>query len=112
MPLIADLLQKQCKKRLFTVLDMKKGYHQMPLDPKSRPYTAMTSHVGLLQWRVMPMGAKNGNAAFQRMMAWILKDFDFAWAFVDDVIIASEGGSEEELINNYFKEVQAVVLKF
>ena len=49
LPLIADLLQKQSKKRMFTVLDMKKGYHKMPLDPKSRPCTAMTSHVGLLQ---------------------------------------------------------------
>ena len=112
LPLIADLLQKQCKKRLFTVLDMKKGYHQMPLDPKSRPYTAMTSHVGLLQWRVMPMGAKNGNAAFQRMMTWILRDCPFAWAFVDDVIIASEGDSEERLIENHIKEVGEVLRKF
>ena len=68
LPLISEMLQKQQAKRMFTVLDMKKGYHQMPLDPMSRPYTAMATHMGLWQWRVMPMGAKNGNAAFQRMM--------------------------------------------
>ena len=112
LPLIADLLQKQVKKKMFTVLDMKKGYHQMPLDPKSRPYTAMTSHVGLLQWRVMPMGAKNGNAAFQRMMEWILKDFDFALAFVDDVIIATEGESEEEIVEAHTEHVWQVLHKF
>ena len=66
LPLIPDMLHKHCHKRMFTVLDMKKGYHQMPLDPLSRPLTAMATHIGLLQWRVMPMGAKNGNSAFQR----------------------------------------------
>ena len=79
LPLIADMLHKHCHKRLFTVLDMKKGYHQMPLDPSSRPHTAMATHIGLLQWRVMPMGAKNGNSAFQRMMEWVLSPFVFAW---------------------------------
>ena len=111
LPLIADLLQRHSKKRMFTVLDMKKGYHQMPLDPNSRPCTAMTSHVGLLQWRVMPMGAKNGNAAFQRMMEWVLKDFDFALVFVDDVIVASEGATEEELVSNHTWHVEAVLKK-
>ena len=68
LPLIGDMLNRHGSKKVFTVLDMKKGYHQMPLATSSRPYTAMTTPFGLWQWRVMPMGAKNGNAAFQRMM--------------------------------------------
>ena len=41
LPLIDTILQKQQKKRIFTVLDLKHGYHQMPLHPDSRPCTAM-----------------------------------------------------------------------
>ena len=31
LPLINTILQKQARKRIFTVLDLKHGYHQMPL---------------------------------------------------------------------------------
>ena len=41
LPLIDTILQKQQKKRIFTVLDLKHGYHQMLLHPDSRPCTAM-----------------------------------------------------------------------
>ena len=37
LPLIDSILQKQQKKRISTVLDLKHGYHQMPLHPDSRP---------------------------------------------------------------------------
>ena len=68
LPLIDSLLQKQAEMKVFTVLDMKKGYHQMPLAKGSRHFSAMTTPSGLLQWKVMSMDVKNGNAAFQRMM--------------------------------------------
>ena len=42
LPLIDTILQKQQKKRIFTVLDLKHGYHRMPLHPDSRPCRAMS----------------------------------------------------------------------
>ena len=88
LPLIDSILQKQQKKRIFTVLDLKHGYHQMPLHPDSRPCTAMSTPLGPMQWKVVPMGAKNGNAAFQRMMEDLLGPVrDCADPFVDDIII-------------------------
>ena len=88
LPLIDSILQKQQKKRIFTVLDLKHGYHQMPLHPDSRPCTAMSTPLGPMQWKVVPMGAKNGNAAFQRMMEDLLGPVrDCADLFVDDIII-------------------------
>ena len=72
LPLIDTILQKQQKKRISTVLHLKHGYHQMPLHPDSRPSTAMSTPLGPMQWKVVPMGARNGNAAFQRMMKDLL----------------------------------------
>ena len=112
LPLIGQLIQKQMKRRMFTVLDMKKGYHQMPLAEDSRKFTAMTTPFGLWQWKVMPMGAKNGNAAFQRMMDWALRDLDCADPFVDDVIISSEGDTPEELLANHLRDVRRVLERF
>ena len=94
LPLIDSILQKQQKKRIFTVLDLKHGYHQMPLHPDSRPCTAMSTPLGPMQWRVVPMGAKSGNAVLQRMMEDLLGPVrDCADPFVDDIIIGS--GTEE-----------------
>ena len=101
LPLIDTILQKQQKKRIFTVLDLKHGYHQMPLHPDSRPCTAMSTLLGPMQWKVVPMGAKNGNAAFR----------DCADPFVDDIIIGSgtEDMTEDELIGAHEKDLRRVL---
>ena len=112
LPLIDTILQRQAMMKVFTVLDMKKGYHQMPLSQESRPLSAMVTPSGLWQWKVMPMGVKNGNAAFQRMMEWVLKDLPNATPFVDDVIIASGGDTIEEAIENHRKDLEDVMKTF
>ena len=108
LPLIDSILEKQQKKRIFTVLDLKHGYHQMPLHEDSRPCTAMCTPLGPMQWKVVPMGAKNGNAAFQRMMEDLQPVRDCAAPFVDDIIIASgnEDMTDDELIEAHEKDLR------
>ena len=67
-PLIDTILQKQQREGIFTVLDLKQGYHQMALHQDSRRCTAMSTPLRPMQWKVVPSGAQNGNAIFQRMM--------------------------------------------
>ena len=101
LSLIDSILQKQQKMRIFTVLDLKHGYHQMPLHEDSMPCTAMSTPLGPMQWKVVPMGAKNGNAAFQSMMKDLLQPVrDCADPFVDDIIIGSgtKDMTDDELI--------------
>ena len=42
-------LQKQQGKPIFSVLDLKHGYHQMPLAKSSQDATAMSTPLGLLR---------------------------------------------------------------
>ena len=112
LPLIDTILQKQQKKRIFTVLDLKGGYHRRPSHADSRPCTAMSTPLGPMQWKVVPMGAKNGNASFQRMMGDLLGPVrDCADPFVDDIIIGSstEDMTEDELIEAYEKDLRRVL---
>ena len=51
-PLINSILQKQAQKRIFTVSDLKHGYHQMPLHEDTRVCTAMSRPLGPMQWKV------------------------------------------------------------
>ena len=72
LPLIDSMLQNQAPKHFLTVLDHKHGYQQTPLHEDSRVCAAMSTPLGRRQWKVVPMGDKNGNAAFQRMMEDLL----------------------------------------
>ena len=100
LPLMDSILQKQHKKRILTVLDLMHGYYQMLMHEDSRPCTAMSPSLGSMQMKVVPMGAKNGNAAFQRMFEDLLQLVqDDADPFVDDIIIgsATEDMTDDEL---------------
>ena len=100
-----SILQKQQKKRIFTVLDLKHGYHQMLLHEDCRPCTATSTPLGPLQWNEVPMGAKNGNAAFQCIMEDLLQAV-CADLFVDSSIIGwvTEDMTGEKLIEAHEKD--------
>ena len=68
LPRIEDILHRQAQYRIWSVLDMKEGYHQVPLKKEHRPLTCMTTPQGTMQWTVLFMGLKNGGAIFQRMI--------------------------------------------
>ena len=109
LPLIGDILQKQGNFKMWSVLDMKDGFHQVPLKKEHRHITCMSTPRGTKQWTVLVMGLKNAGAIFQRVMEKILEGLDFAVAYIDDVIIGSTGDTEEELVANHEKNVRAVL---
>ena len=45
VPVIEDLLQRQHRCHLWTILDLEDGFHQMPLKEESRPLTAFCTLV-------------------------------------------------------------------
>ena len=76
------------------MLDLQHGYHQMPLHEDSRACTAISTQLGPMHSKVVSMGAKNGNAAFQCMMEDLLGPVrNCADPFVDDIMIGS--GTED-----------------
>ena len=112
LPLIEDMLQKQHRRRIFTMIDLNYSDHQMPLADESRACTAMSTPLGPLQPKVMPMGVTNGNAAFQRMMENLLEPVrECVDPFVDNVIIASPDPSMsyDELLEAHERVVTRVL---
>ena len=88
LPLINNLLQKQQGKRIFTILHLKHGYHQMPLVESSQDATSMWTPLAPLRPKVIPPGLKNGNAQFQRMTEDVLRELDSEDLFVDGIIVS------------------------
>ena len=109
LPLIEDILVAQGKYRMWSVLDMKDGYHQVPLRKEDRHLTNMTTPHGPKQWTVLVMGLKNGGAIFQRMMEWVVKGIEGVNVYMDDVIVGTMGGSWDEVLARHAELLRVVL---
>ena len=49
LPRIDDILERQGQCKMWSVLDLKDGFHQIPIHPDSRPYTCMSTPKGTYQ---------------------------------------------------------------
>ncbi len=91
MPRIEDILLKQGKFKIWSVLDMKDGNHQVPLKREDRHITCLSTPRGTKQWTMLAMGLKNAGTIFQRMMEWVMRDLPGVNVYIDDVIVGSTG---------------------
>ena len=62
------------------------------------PKTAIATPFGLFEFLKMPFGLRNAAQTFQRFMNQVLQGLDFAYTYIDDVLIASSS-LEEHLIH-------------
>ena len=72
IPRTDDILDSLSGAKLFTTLDLRSGYWQVPMDPKDTPKTAFSTQAGLFQFVRMPFGLSSGPATFQRMIELVL----------------------------------------
>ena len=87
MPKVEDNFSKLNEATYFTTLDLQASYHHIPLDKLSIPKTAFNSPFGKYEYVKVPFGLAQAPAYFHELMTGILKDFNFAIAYLDDVII-------------------------
>ena len=72
IPRIGDLLGHIKRKKYFSKIDLKFGYHQVPIEHTDLWKTTFKSKEGLFEWLVMAFGLTNALTTFMRMMDDIL----------------------------------------
>lgn len=97
------MIERLCKVKYLTTINLCKGYWQVPLAEQSRELTAFRTPWGLVQFKVLPFGLHGAPATFQRLMDQVLSGCDdYAGAHLDDIVIYSATW-EENL--HHLKEV-------
>ena len=94
LPNIADVTSFLHGSKIFSTLDLLKGYYQVPMHPEDIPKTAITTPFGTYTFNFSCFGLRNAGATFQRMMDDLLGDLPFCVAYIDDILIFSSSPDE------------------
>eukprot|EP00253_Pinus_taeda_P010106 PITA_10106 len=96
IPQIDDLLDQLKGAKYLSKIDLKSGYHQVPIEPSDVCKTAFKAKEGLFKSLVMPFGLTNALATFMRLMDDILRPFtnSFVVVYLDDIMIFSQSWEE------------------
>jgi len=94
LPSIQDLSAKLHGCVVFSVIDLVKGYHQIPMAAEDIPKTAIVTPFGLFEYLFMPFGLSNAAQTFQRLMDKLFRHLPFVFTYLDDHLIASKSMEE------------------
>ncbi len=89
-----NMLAKAAGCTVFSKIDLRKGYHQMPVNPEDVQKTSVTTPFGLFKYKPMPFGLRNAGPSFQRHMDRAIRDCQAAFAWVDNIVIGSRNHEE------------------
>ena len=101
--------------KVFSTLDIHSGYHHVEMTEEARPKTAFTLPANLGKWEFFscPFGLAQAPAYFQRLINEVLVPFDFAFGYLDDILIYSpDVATHLKHIEMIFQRLTEVGLKF
>ena len=91
---LTDFNTELSGKKIFSKIDLLKGYHQIPVADQDVKKTGVITPFGLFLFPRTPFGLKNAGQDFQRLMDEILGDVPHTFVYIDDILVASETREE------------------
>ena len=92
LPQVKEVLSRLGGAKYYATLDLRSGFHQVPMAEESIKYTAFATEDGLYEYTRLPFGLKNAPAHFQRQMSELLSSMRGCGAevFIDDIVVYGE----------------------
>ena len=109
IPKVDDLFTTLQGSKLFTKLDLRQAYLQLPLDEDSRKYVVINTQKELFRYTRLPYGISSAPGIFQRVMENLLKGIPRVTVYIDDILITSASESEHlETLGAVLNNLQSV----
>ena len=94
-----DFTTRAASCNIFYKIDLKKGYHQIPMHLVDIPKTATTTPFGLFEFLRITFGMRNTGNTFQRLMDRTLLSLDFAFPCLNNIFINQQQGRVAALLS-------------
>ncbi|UYV81705.1 hypothetical protein LAZ67_20002057 [Cordylochernes scorpioides] len=94
VPNIMEFASHLHGKKIFSTIDLVRAYHHVPVESRDIPKTAVITPFGLFESTRMTFGLCNAAQTFQRLINEVIQGLDFAYAYIDDVLIASDSENQ------------------
>ena len=106
LPRITDMVNKIAQYRVFSTIDLRSAYHQVPLKEEDKPYTAFEARGNLYQFTRLPFGVTNGVACFQREMMKFVDEngLEASFPYLDNVTICGKDQEDHDANLKQFLE--------
>ena len=110
---IDELYTKLKGYKVFSSLDLRSGYYHIRLTESAKPKSAFVlSSLSKYQFNRVPFGLAQAPAYFQKLINNMLKGYNFAMGYLDDIIIYSRSEKEHlEHLEEIFIKLKAAGLK-
>jgi len=93
LPLIADILDRVGKRKVFTKLDLRWGYNNIRIKEGDKWKIAFMTHIGAYEPMVMYFGLTNSSTAFQAIMNDLFRDLinqGNTATFINNILVATD----------------------
>lgn len=97
VPNLEDQLDQLQKGTVFTTLDLKNGYHHVPIKENSKKYTAFVTPTGQYEFNKVPFGLSSSPSVFCRFIQIIFRKLiaqGLVVTYMDDIIIIANNDDE------------------
>ncbi len=111
LPNMMDFSSRVAGCSIFTKIDLRKGYCQIPMHPADILKTAIITPFGLFEFQRLTFGLRNAGSTFQQLMDRVLAGLALAFVYLDDIIIASPSMEQHQRdVEEVFRRLQVAGL--
>ena len=89
IPHIQDFTQHLARSKIFSKIDLLRGYYRIPVEPSDVHKTAVTTPFGLFNFTRTPFGLRNSGQTFQRFIDLVTRGLDFVFVYLDYLLVTS-----------------------
>nr|XP_050033065.1 uncharacterized protein K02A2.6-like [Dermacentor andersoni] len=110
LPKVVDIFAALSGGKVFSTLDLRNAYNQLPLDDEARKTAVLNTHRGLYCYNRLAFGIASAPALFQRRMESILQGLLNVQVYLDDIIVA-EKENDTSVLRQVFQRLREHNLK-
>ena len=107
LPTIEDIVTRLHGAKVFTVLDVCKGFWHAELEEDSSFLTTFNTPFGRYRWKRMAFGICSAPEVFQRRMHQLIEGLQGVEVVADDFVVIGFGDTLEEAVKDHDQNLEA-----